>query len=141
MKDLSNYIEFTRINNDVNGNPRVVCHFLAFKPLNNSNEYIPFSYDEALVEGRKLGGIKFHNKQYGGGIVFQCYNTNDLAEKILLSTGDAVTYNREPTAYELKMGYGALHYRTFLKKEVTNKEGNLKKWFKTDDDKLNYRLG
>jgi hypothetical protein len=31
---------------------------------------------------KKLGGRKFHNKQYGGGIVFESYNTDDLKERI-----------------------------------------------------------
>ena len=63
---------FTRINNDVNGNPRFVVHYLQ----------IADSYDRALFLGRKLGGRKFHNKQFGGGIAFQSYNTEQLAERI-----------------------------------------------------------
>jgi hypothetical protein len=63
---------FTRINNDVNGNPRYVVHFLQ----------IAESYERALFLGRKLGGRKFHNKQYGGGIAFQSYNIEYLGERI-----------------------------------------------------------
>lgn len=135
MKRAENYIEWTRINNDVNGNPRYVCHFLDFKPLNHEGS---FSYDEALYAARKLGGLKFHNKQYGGGIVFQSYNINDDSERILESTGDFIKCSRGPNAYELKQGCGATHYRSFLRKEITNLKGNLKKWFKADDDGLNY---
>ena len=54
---------FTRIKNDVNGNPRHVCHFLRFSR----------NYEDALAIAKTLGGKKFHNKQYGGGIVFQVY--------------------------------------------------------------------
>lgn len=134
-------INFTAVNNDVNGNPRYVCHYLDFKPLQKDNEpYKSFSYDEALHMAKELGGRKFHNKQYGGGIVFQSCNIQDITEKIMLLTGEAITYSREPNAYELKKGYGATHYRTFLKSDVINRKGNLKKWFKTDDDKLNYSL-
>lgn len=61
--------DFTRINNDVNGNPRFVCHFLKFITDKDSNDY-----DLALSRAKQLGGRKFHNKQYGGGIVFQSYN-------------------------------------------------------------------
>ena len=51
----------TRIDNDVNGNPRYVFHFLALADR----------YAEAVTVAKKLiGGKKFHNKQYGGGIVF-----------------------------------------------------------------------
>lgn len=63
---------FTRINNDVNGNPRFVVHYLQLAD----------TYERALYLGRKLGGRKFHNKQFGGGIAFQSYNTDQLAERI-----------------------------------------------------------
>lgn len=76
-------IELTRINNDVNGNPRYVVHFLAF--LNDEEKtYLNFNqwYDQALRKARKLGGRKYHNKKYGGGIVFQSYNTDELKQLI-----------------------------------------------------------
>jgi len=66
---------FTRVNNDVYGNPRYVIHFLQL--LNEEeNISIPFNkkYEYALKKAKKIGGKKFHNKQYGGGIVFQSYN-------------------------------------------------------------------
>jgi len=63
---------FTRINNDTNGNPRFVIHYLQLAD----------SYDRALYLSRKLGGRKFHNKKYGGGIAFQSYNTEDLKKRI-----------------------------------------------------------
>jgi len=68
-------IEFTRINNDVNGNPRFVCHFMAFIHEEKDKD-VPLSqkYDLALRRSRQLGGRKFHNKQYGGGIAFQMYS-------------------------------------------------------------------
>ena len=56
--------DFTRINNDVNGNPRYVFHFLQ----------LANTYEQALKLAKKLGGRKFHNKQYGGGIVIQSYS-------------------------------------------------------------------
>lgn len=63
---------FTRINNDTYGNPRYVCHYLQ----------IADNYQRALFLARKIGGRKFHNKQYGGGIAFQSYNIDKIAEKI-----------------------------------------------------------
>jgi hypothetical protein len=63
---------FTRINNDINGNPRFVVHYLQLAD----------SYERALFLSRQLGGRKLHNKQYGGGIAFQSYNTDQLAERI-----------------------------------------------------------
>ena len=37
-----------------------------------------------LEAARKLGGRKFHNKQYGGGIVFQAYECElaDIAQRV-----------------------------------------------------------
>jgi hypothetical protein len=64
--------DFTRINNDVNGNPRYVFHFLKLAD----------NYDEALKLAKKIGGKKFHNKQYGGGIVVQSYNLHEEIEFI-----------------------------------------------------------
>jgi hypothetical protein len=82
MKKLS--IEFTKVNRDTNGNPRYVCHFLNLltekdKELNDVNAL----YHIALNNARKIGGRKFHNKQYGGGIVFQSYNIKDTEKAIL----------------------------------------------------------
>jgi hypothetical protein len=77
-------IRLTRINNDVNGNPRYVAHFMDF--LNDEeNTFLPFNkmYEYALKKAKKIGGKKFHNKQYGGGIVFQSYNTDELRKNIV----------------------------------------------------------
>jgi hypothetical protein len=76
-------ISFTRINNDSNGNPRYVVHFLNL--LNDEERsFLPFAkkYEYALKKAKMLGGKKYDNKQYGGGVVFQSYNTMDLEKKI-----------------------------------------------------------
>lgn len=73
-------IDFTRIDNDSNGNPRYVCHYLNF--ITDNDEYSESNYPVAIARANKLGGRKFHNKQYGGGIVFQSYNTNQLQKDI-----------------------------------------------------------
>lgn len=80
-------IDWTRINNDTNGNPRYVCHFLTFiSDKDREDEKVSGStdtkYSIALARAKKLGGRKFHNKQYGGGIVFQSYNINALTKEI-----------------------------------------------------------
>ncbi len=79
-------IEFTRINNDVNGNPRYVCHFhdlcTPSELADYSGDWINRRYAVAVKRANKLGGRKFHNKQYGGGIVFQSYNIADLERRI-----------------------------------------------------------
>lgn len=80
-------IDFTRVNNDTNGNPRYVCHF--FNLLTDSeNNYttglsVSDRYNVALNRARKIGGRKFHNKQFGGGIVFQSYNIQETENDIL----------------------------------------------------------
>ena len=73
--------EFTRVKNDVNGNPRYVCHFLALD-IHGPDKGIGFGLSERYAMACKLanraGGRKFHNKQYGGGIVFQSYSLGEL---------------------------------------------------------------
>jgi len=77
---MSTLIDFTRVNNDTNGNPRYVCHYLNFI---KSNEVEPNQYIIAINRAKKIGGKKFHNKQYGGGIVFQSYNIESTEKDIL----------------------------------------------------------
>lgn len=99
---MSNKIDFTRINNDTNGNPRYVCHFLEI-PLSELElsmiedkiliakslgritigMELDLKYTFALKKAKKIGGKKFHNKQYGGGIVFQSYNIEATEKRIL----------------------------------------------------------
>lgn len=69
-------ITWYRANNDVYGNPRYVTHYLS----------IAEDYDDALKIARKLGGRKFHNRQFGGGVAFQSYDlestTRDLRKLV-----------------------------------------------------------
>jgi hypothetical protein len=88
---MKTQIEFTRINNDVNGNPRYVCHFLdlltdADRPMKNYDEL----YRLAIKRANKIGGRKFHNKQYGGGIVFQSYSLPELEKSIMEVKGETI---------------------------------------------------
>jgi len=64
--------DFTRINNDSNGNPRYVLHFIKLAD----------KYEDALILAKNEGGRKYHNKQYGGGIAFQSYNLNRLTNDL-----------------------------------------------------------
>lgn len=75
--------DFTKIKHDVNGNPRHVCHFLHLDVHGyQSNIGLSERYAIAVKLANTLGGKKFHNKQYGGGIVFQCYSLPDLCNRI-----------------------------------------------------------
>lgn len=74
--------DFTRVQSDINGNPRYVVHFLSIERATN---YPPLGlstiserYADALRFARRAGGKKFHNKQFGGGIVFQSYSLDNL---------------------------------------------------------------
>ena len=71
--------DFTSINNDSYGNPRFVIHFLN---ISTENASVKNMYDEALNKTKSLGGKKFHNKQYGGGIVFSTYNLESLIKQL-----------------------------------------------------------
>lgn len=91
---LENEIDFTSINNDANGNPRYVCHFYAFitdddrtKALADqhaglNSSFIDALYSLACKRAKTIGGRKFHNKQYGGGIVFQSFNLEGTEKAI-----------------------------------------------------------
>lgn len=71
-----NGISFTRVKSDINGNPRYVCHFLNLLTEKEKRVYVgPIGgqYRLAVKKANTIGGRKFNNKQYGGGIVFQEY--------------------------------------------------------------------
>ena len=57
---------FTRINNDINGNPRY---------------YLPIYLAQEPI-ARKLGAVKYRGKQYGAGWVFQTYNLQSDCDAI-----------------------------------------------------------
>lgn len=74
-------MELIRIDNDVNGNPRYVTHFLNV-PIEGEGLSISEKYALACKKAKTIGGRKYHTKKFGGGIVFQSYNTNDLINEI-----------------------------------------------------------
>ena len=73
-------LDWTRINSDVNGNPRFVTHFLNLIP--DVEGYAPDGYALAVRRANEIGGRRFNNQQYGGGIVFQSYNLQDTEDSI-----------------------------------------------------------
>lgn len=75
--------DFKRVNNDVNGNPRYVIHYSNLL-TDQERESIPLSgrYAYAVKKANSLGGRKYTGKDYGGGIVFQSYSLDFLAQKI-----------------------------------------------------------
>ena len=88
---MSTNMEFTRINNDVNGNPRYVVHFFALLSDKEQDEIRakakPFEaitdmYNFAVSKANKIGGKRYRGKDFGGGIVFQSYNITNLEKSI-----------------------------------------------------------
>lgn len=82
-------MRLTRIDNDTNGNPRYVCHFSEIASDDDRRiaqehgiNYISVLYQMAVKKANTIGGKKYHTKKYGGGIVFQSYNTDELREQI-----------------------------------------------------------
>jgi hypothetical protein len=64
VKTKNGEVDVYRIDNDVNGNPRYIIHYLTLG-LDNY---------EATDKTRALGLSKYRGKQFGGGFVFQSYN-------------------------------------------------------------------
>ena len=79
--------DWTRINNDTNGNPRYVLHFLNLctRTELDADPWIPTGnkYAIAVKRANNIGGKKYHTKSYGGGIVFQSYSLEDTENSIL----------------------------------------------------------
>jgi hypothetical protein len=80
---MKNNYDYKRVNNDANGNPRYVVHFLPF--VNSKDEELaellsketrPFKYpidhlyDIAVTKAKAIGGKKYRGKDFGGGVVF-----------------------------------------------------------------------
>lgn len=90
-------IDVKKVKSDINGNSRYVFHYLnlltekekhyhlnsgktpSFRPFKRTTSY---NYELALKRSRKIGGRKFHNKQYGGGIVVQAHSEDQVQELI-----------------------------------------------------------
>ncbi len=65
--------DFFRVNNDANGNPRYVIHFLAFDS----------DYDTAKVLANSIGFRVYRGRDFGGGFVGMSYNLENTAERII----------------------------------------------------------
>jgi len=70
---------FTRIKNDINGNPRHIIHFLDVEPPELADDYrkqytILQRYQLAVQSARPWGGKAYRGRAFGGGIVFSAYD-------------------------------------------------------------------
>lgn len=71
-----------RINNDINGNPRYVVHFLDLLTVADIQGLdLDQKFNLALQKARKVGGTKYRGKDFGGGIVFTSYNILETINK------------------------------------------------------------
>lgn len=74
----------SQIDNDSNGNPRYVCHFLDI--VNDRDKHpdctISELYEIALRKARRYGGKKYHTRRYGGGIAFASYSRHEVENYI-----------------------------------------------------------
>ena len=82
---------WTRVNNDIYGNPRYAIHFLNLLTDKERKEgTLSGKYALACKRANKIGGRKYHTKSYGGGIVFQSYNLEHEEAAILHELQKAV---------------------------------------------------
>lgn len=125
MKTKIKVNDFTRIDNDVNGNPRYVLHFLKMVPEGCRNEDIETQYAAAVHLAKAVGGRRYHTAKYGGGIVFQSYNTYDLADKlsgILFEADDMLEYYCNVPVH----GHSYKSHTLLPRWQVINSDGRLK---------------
>lgn len=77
-------IDWLRIDNNASGHPRYVCHFGALNSKEESDSMMSVSdkYACALARAKRIGGKKYHNKKYGGGIAFVSFNMDETEKAI-----------------------------------------------------------
>lgn len=73
VKIGENKIPVYRVDNDINGNPRYVIHFLS----------IADTYEDGVKLIRKIGGRKYKAKWFGGGLIFSSYNILEDLKQIV----------------------------------------------------------
>ena len=87
---------WTKVKNDINGNPKFVLHFLQMLSPEEMQTFheqyglnaISQAYAFACKRANSIGGRKYHNKSYGGGIVFQSYCLIELETAIVKMKGE-----------------------------------------------------
>ena len=89
--------DLTKIDCNSSGHPRYALHFLRL--LNYDESYssklsIGNKYNIALDRAKKIGGKKYHNKSYGGGIAFVSFNSNDLINELNKLINGGVTMRK-----------------------------------------------
>lgn len=76
-------IEFTAIQNDINGNPRGVVHYTNFLTDKECDKYDGIQgFNIAHKRAKELGFSKYRGNKYGGMLVAQTWYERDIKEKI-----------------------------------------------------------
>ena len=88
---MSLRFDWHRVKSDVNGNPRYVVHWLAFKHLCDDED---MTYDKAHRIAKKLGFSKYRGKDYGGGLVTQSYSL-EHTEKHMIEHAELVKLQKK----------------------------------------------
>jgi hypothetical protein len=75
-------MQFKRINNDINGNPRYVVHFYDLL-RDGEGEGLPIleRYELAVKKARRIGGKAYRGRDFGGCVVFQSYDIQETINK------------------------------------------------------------
>lgn len=55
-----------------------------------------------------------------------------------MNNAGKITYFRKPTAWEIKFGYGATHYKEFKREQCSKPDGSFKEWLICPVDGLRY---
>ena len=100
-------MQIKRIKEDVNGNGRMVVHFTEFGVVD---------YGLALFLAGFIGGKRYHNKSYGGGIVFQAYTKKEVEQKV-----KGIVENTRRILFRDKAGYTESDARIICKFERRTK--------------------
>jgi hypothetical protein len=78
MANTPKEVSYTRITNDVNGNPRYVVHFLELLTQEEKHSslltWLGLKYELAVMRAKSAAGRKHDTKSFGGGVVFQSYS-------------------------------------------------------------------
>ena len=76
-------MNWKRVNNDIYGNPRYVCHFLALSTPEDADIPVLYRYDAAVARAKAIGGRRYRGRDFGGGIVFTSYNLQETEAAIV----------------------------------------------------------
>ena len=67
-------MDWKRVNNDIYGNPRYVCHFSELSTPSDAGLPVLNRYAAAVTRAKAIGGRRYRGRDFGGGIVFTSYS-------------------------------------------------------------------